>query len=321
MVVFVVVGHGDLDGVGAAALLVRGLGLGLGGVRLVFCEPHRVDECFRSVLRSGGVVGVGVVDLGLNDSVFRGVVEGYRRWGGGVRVYWFDHHVWEDEWISGLRGLGFEVVVDRSTCATGVVAGYFGLDDDFSRRLVSSVCSVDLWRWDDPLSPFLFRLTDAWSSEEGLRRVFEAFVKGVLWRDEWSRVVSEYVDEELRGYDRIKRYLRVVDVGGCRIVVAVKYWDGPPHRNFLAQYLLSRYGADIAVIPVVGRGISLRSREVDVRRIAVRLGGGGHPRASGAPIPAGFVRRLLARIYPRLILDPVVNALEKTVSEVGCIRE
>ena len=318
--VFVIVAHDDLDGVGASALLVRGLGLGLSGVRLVFCKPHRVDGCFRGVLRAGGVVGVGVVDLGLSWGVLGGVVEAYRRWGGGVRVYWFDHHVWEEEWVRVLRGLGFEVVVDRGTCATGVVAEYFGLGDGFSRRLVSSVCGVDLWRWDDPLSPFLFRLADAWRDEEGLKRLFEAFVSGVLWRDEWGRVVEEYVDRELRGYDRIKRYLRVIDVGDCRIVVAVKYWDGPPHRNFLAQYLLSRYQADVVAIPVVGRGVSLRSREVDVRRIAVRLGGGGHPRASGAPIPANVFVRALARIYPGVLLGPVSKALAKTVSEVGCVR-
>ncbi len=318
--VFVVVAHDDLDGVGAASLLVRGLGLGLGSVRLVFCEPHRVDQCFARALRVRGVDGVGVVDLGLNGRVFRGVVEAYRRWGRGVRVYWLDHHVWENEWIGGLRDLGFEVVVDRGTCATGVVAGYFGLRDDFSVRLVRGVCSVDLWRWDDPLSPFLFRIADAWGDERGLRRLFEVFVEGVLWRDEWGRVVEEYVNRELRGYDRIHRYLRVVDVNGCRIVVAVKYWKGPPHRNFLAQYLLSRFQADVAAIPVVGRGVSLRSREVDVRRIAVKLGGGGHPRASGAPILAGIVRKLLARLYPRLILDPVVEALEKVVAEVGCVR-
>ncbi len=319
--VFVIVAHDDLDGVGAASLLVRGLDLELGSVRLVFCEPHRVDKCFARALRIGGVVGVGVVDLGLNEGIFRSVVEAYRRWGVGVRVYWLDHHVWEKGWIEGLKGLGFEVVVDRGTCATGVVAKYFGLDDEFSRRLVSSVCSVDLWRWDDPLSPYLFRLADAWSDEKGLGRLFKAFIEGVLWREEWNNIVEEYVNRELQGYERIKRYLRVIDVGGCRIIVAVKYWNGPPHRNFLAQYLLSRFQADVTAIPVVGRGISFRSREIDVRRIAVRLGGGGHPRASGAPIPAGFIRRLLARLYPKLILDPVVEALQKAVSEVGCVRE
>ncbi len=319
--VWIIVTHDDLDGVGAAALFVRGLGLDKGSVRLVFCQPHRVDKCFGKALRIRGVEGVSVLDLGLNWRVYGGVVEVYERWGRGVRVVWLDHHVWEEEWLNGLRGLGFDVLVDRGTCATGVVAEYFSLNDDFSKRLVSAVCSVDLWRWDNPMAPFLFRLADSWSDEKGLRRLFNSFVEGVVWRDEWNSVVDRYVDEELRGYERIKKYLRIIEANGCRIIIAVKYWRGPPHRNFLAQYLMSRYNGDIAAIPVVGRGISLRSREVDVRRIAVKLGGGGHPRASGAPIPASWWRRLLARIYPGLILNSVARALRETVLEVGCIRE
>lgn len=319
-IVFVIMAHDDLDGIGAAALLVRGLDLRLNDIRLIFCKPSLVDRCFARILSSGNIVGVGVVDLGLNTGTLRGVVKTYKRWGNGIQVYWFDHHVWEREWVNALRDLGFKVVVNRDKCTAGVVADYFGLKDYFSEKLVSSICSVDLWRWDDPLSPFLFRLADAWGDEKGLRKLFEDFVTGTLWRDEWNSVIEDYVNHELRGYDKIKRYLGIVEVGDCRIVVAVKYWDGPPHRNFLAQYLLSRYRADVAAIPVVGHGVSLRSQEVDVRRIAARLGGGGHPRASGAPIPANVFVKILARIYPGILLAPVSRALEKAVSEVGCFR-
>lgn len=314
----IIITHEDLDGVGSAALYIRGRGLGVRDVTIGFTKPHRLLDSLKKALKEGPRV-IAVMDLGVNKDSINGVVNLLKDVK--VEVEWYDHHVWEKEWIEELEGIGVKLFIDRSTCATGVVAKHLGLNDEFSFKLTRTICAIDLWRWDDPLAPFMYRI-GSWIDEEQelLLRLTAFFASGKLWDESFNKVVEEYVNSELRNYRKVNRVVEVLDFHGCRIVLITKYWEGPPHRSLLAQYLIARYNADIAVILRPWGGISLRSRTVDVRKIAVELGGGGHPRASGAPLPASWIRKLIARIYPKILYGPVKKKLLEAVSRVGCER-
>lgn len=316
MVKIVVITHSDLDGIGATALYLRGKGLRPSEVLIGFSKPHQIAEKLRRALKEKPEA-VAVIDLGLNKNVVDEVVDIIGS--SNTVVEWYDHHVWDKDWLRKLESINVKLYLDTSTCATGVVAKYLGLNDEFSLKLVGVVCAVDLWRWDNPLAPFMYRI-GGWVDEkqELLLRLIAFFASGRLWDSSFNRIVEEHVNNELRNYKKVSRIVEVLDLPNCRIVLMAKSWRGPPHRSLLAQYLIARYDADIAVILRPWGGISLRSRTVDVRKIAVELGGGGHPKASGAPLPGSWIRKLIAVFYPKILYGPVKKRLLEAVGRVGC---
>ena len=306
-----IVTHTDLDGVGSAAAALRVTGRSLSDVVILYAEPYNVHEALEIVEEHASKGDTLLVsDLGPNRDSFPRAIETIRRLvEEGVNVEWYDHHIWSREDQEALRAAGAYLALDTSTCATGVVVHYAsrrrGLEpDDFLLELERAVCAADLWRWDHYLAPKLFRVADS-RYEEGREawrnRLVEKFSNGIIWDEELEEKLVEYVDLELKNYNSI---LRTTYVTGepCRVAAASKK-RGPPSNSFLGASLQSRYNADIAVIIRDNGGMSLRSRNVNVQKIAVELGGGGHPRAAGARIKIPFTVRLLSIIFGRRMLS------------------
>jgi oligoribonuclease NrnB/cAMP/cGMP phosphodiesterase (DHH superfamily) len=84
-------------------------------------------------------------------------------------------------------------------------------------------------------------------------------------------------------------------------VAAVYKKAGPPPNSMIGAMLLSRFRADIAVIARPNGGVSLRSRSVNVQKIAEAMGGGGHERAAGARVEIPLHVRLLQAFYRRAV--------------------
>ncbi len=325
--------HNDLDGVSAAAIALRVANARLGeDARLFFTEPHRLPKTLKSV---AGSVSRGetilISDIGANeDTIARAVELLGRMVARGARVAWFDHHRWEEEWVRKLRSAGVHVFVENDTCGAGVVARHVteilgGRIDSYIEELVAATCAADIWRWDHPAAPKLYRVVD-WrrgrAGDKWRRRLVELFrdarsLEEVLGDEEVRRALMEYVNAELRNYSEAVKAVEVVEVDGCRIVLALKR-SGPPSRSFLARTLMARYDADVAVI--IHRALSLRSEDVDVRVLAKALGGGGHLRAAGAPLKMPLLWRIGALFYPRLKLRYASRLVREAAARVGCRR-
>ena len=299
-----IVTHTDLDGVGSAAAMLASTGRSPGEATILYAEPYNVHESLETVLEHaerGDLVAVS--DLGPNRRSFPRAVEAVRGLTGrGVRVEWYDHHVWSPDEQEVLRRAGATLVVDTSTCATGVVARnaprLHGTEPPaWLPELERAVCAADLWRWDHPLAPKLFRVADA-RHEDGREawrnRLVEKLATGTLWDSELEEKLQEYITLELANYGRIMGTVYVTPPP-CRVAAAYKE-RGPPSNSFIGASLLSRYRADIAVIVRSNGAVSLRSRTVDVQVIAKRLGGGGHPRAAGAKAGISIVVRIASVI-------------------------
>jgi len=84
-------------------------------------------------------------------------------------------------------------------------------------------------------------------------------------------------------------------------------------NSFLAAYLIGRYNADIAVLASIDGKLSFRSRSVNVREIALKMGGGGHMYAAGAKIEIPLVTRLLGRISRKAVLGYIINQIIEVV--------
>ena len=320
-----IVTHTDLDGVASAAIYARLSGAPPGdAAQVVMTEPYKLHKVLHEV--PGNVTRVSIMDLGPNASTFESTLQEVKRLiERGTIVEWYDHHRWDEAWIKSLREVGAKLYIDTSTCAAGVVARYapreLGVEpDEFIKKLVSATCAADLWKWDDPLAPKLYRVIDRYRGPRGdewKRNILRRFYEGSLWWPALDEALQEYLRLEFEGFQSALRNTIVRDVNGCRVVLVLKK-PGPPNASVLGNALLYRFKGDIAVIVQRrGRGISLRSREVNVREIAFKLGGGGHPRAAGAPLQLPLFYRLVSMIYPKVRLSYAARLVEKAIRELG----
>jgi len=321
-----VVTHTDLDGVGSAAAALVAFSRRPGEATIAYAEPYNVHEKLGELIEyfTPGDVLV-VADLGPNRDSFPHTVKLVARAAGqGARVYWYDHHVWEPGEVRALEEAGATVVVDRGTCATGVVAryapGHAGTTPPgFLGELERAVCAADLWRWDHPLAPKLYRVAESRpegvGQEEWRNRLAAKFAAGTLWDEEMEARLDDYIRRELANYNVILSTVSLAE-GSCRVAAAYKR-RGPPANSFVAASLLARYDADIAAIVRDNGGLSLRSRGVNVREVAVRLGGGGHPVAAGAKVRLPLAVRLAAKLSKRVLTRHVARLVLRAAEEAG----
>jgi len=296
--------HGDLDGVASAAVYIYLLRKAEKDAEFSvnFAEPSTLSSVLSSTLpQQTEGLRIAVMDLGLNpntrEEIFRIVEDLGKR----ATVEWYDHHIWSDDEVRRMIKAGVSLFIDRDKCATGVVAehAFGGLEPgDNLWILVSSVCSSDLWKWDEPLSPLYYRAFGR-REKRMKREALELFSNGAIWSDDFSDAVEEYLNLELKGYSKALKRARKLRIGGLEVAFAVKP-KGPPNSSLLASHIMSRLGADAAIIIREDGALSLRSRGADVNRIARCLGGGGHMQASGAMLSLPLRLRLLRLIIPPL---------------------
>ncbi len=317
-----IITHTDLDGVGSATAALLVTGRNPKEATIFYAEPYNLHEILGQVQEYVSSNDLLILaDLGPNrdsfDESVRIINELVRK---GVRVEWYDHHIWPQTLVDKAKSAGAIVVVDTDTCATGVVLRHggqlHGVDmDEYMKELEAAVCAADLWRWDHPLAPKLFRIADT-RYEEGKNawrdKLIEKFASGTLWDEELEEKLEEYVNLELENFNKTYRNAYITSVP-CKVAATMKP-QGPPSNSFIGASLLSRYNADIAVIIRDNGGLSLRSKRVDVQKIALRLGGGGHPRAAGAKIKIPFLVELGMKLLGPRILSRYAARLVRRVA-------
>jgi len=315
--------HTDMDGLGSAAAYIR---LGVKGSRYIvrFAEPDELPDVLEELwIRLRGLLEkLVIMDLAPNPGnvdKLSMILRAFR--GAGVRVEWYDHHEWDSEAIAKLSPAA-DIRIDKGTCATGVVSSAFELKDPFVERLVSAVCSLDLWRFHDPLSPWLARLSSYRRDDIWRSLLLELLVKSTSLEEvvEWGRgYVERIVDRELRLYSHYRKRVRVTIADSVKLASVIKR-----HREIstssLAHYILSISGGDIAIVINPSGPLSLRSRKCDVRIIALRLGGGGHRPAAGAALKAPLIYRILYRMgFESPLHSYVLSKVAGVIRSTGCM--
>ncbi|AWR96400.1 DHH family phosphoesterase [Acidianus sulfidivorans JP7] len=306
--------HNDFDGTASAAVYAR-------AVKSLpktiwFTEPTKIHNLLGS-LELRGVKKIMIADIGMNESTLDKVLENSKRLiNEGAEIEWFDHHVWKDEWKAKLSEVGVKVYHDVTTCGAGVVHKIMNPDDDFSSKLASADCSVDIWLHNDPMGEKLRRIVENNKDFNWKKHLIEIFYNGILWNDEFQKILEDQVDAELKGYQKLSKYYKLIEINGKKVVIAIR-WKGPPDISYAAQYLMTRTGASVFV-SANGKAISFRSSYIDVRRFASKMGGGGHPLAAGASLRIPLIYRILRRIG---IISPannwVANIVKDVITQVG----
>ncbi|BAB65578.1 DHH family phosphoesterase [Sulfurisphaera tokodaii] len=308
--------HNDFDGTASAAVYARAVN-DL-PKKVFFTEPTKIHN-FLSKLELRGVNNIMIADIGINASTFDSILQSLKRLiSQGAKIQWFDHHVWKEEWKKTLSDIGVEVYHDTSTCGAGVIVKYLNPNDEFSKKLTSADCSVDIWLHDDPMGEKLRRVVESNRDYSWKEYLIKKFYQGILWDEEFEKILVDQIDKELKGYEKLPKYIRVLNINGKNVVVAVR-WKGPPDISYASQFLMNRYNA-VVFASINGKAISFRSNLIEVRKYAEKLGGGGHPLAAGAGLKAPFWRFLLHKLgYRKPLLDWVSNIVINVINEIGYV--
>ena len=312
--VYHIVTHTDIDGIGSASLYIY-----LQGERpekIYFTEPYLMDRTIKSLIdiKTNKIV---FMDLGMNNRFYpliRGCLKEIIN--KGVDVEWYDHHVWEKEWINGMKAIGVRLYIDRSTCATGVIAKYAprrrnNVKQDFIDELVNGVCAGDLWKFDHWRGPWYLRLVRRREQNSWRLHVIDTLSQGILWKDEFTENIVAKLDKELKVYNDVIHSLYIKKLNGLKIVY-LPYHD-LVDTSFIASLALGRTNADIAIIVSRDGKLSFRSTRYNVRELAVKLGGGGHIKASGAKIKIPFKIKIMSLWRIEYLLHYVHTLIEKII--------
>ncbi|MEM0282401.1 MAG: DHHA1 domain-containing protein [Desulfurococcaceae archaeon] len=313
--VLAIITHTDMDGVGAA-----GVYLYLNNNpehRIFFTEPYLLHKTLSKVV-SAYYEKIVITDIGINPVIYSKVLEYLsllRKQG--VPVIWFDHHMWENRWIQDLTNLGVELYVDKSTCATGVVAKYAksqraNIDEEFIREIANGICSGDLWTFNHWLGPYYVRLVRRRDSNSWRKLVVRTIASGKLWIPEFESKVLDHLDREL---ELFSEKMAIIEKNVGKVKIAIAESNEEVENSFIGSFLIGRCSADIAVIASADGKLSFRSRSVNVRDIALKLGGGGHLYASGAKVNIPWWTRLLSKINSKIFLNYIAEIIAREVED------
>lgn len=302
--------HTDMDGVASAGLYIyfnRS-----SEYKILYTEPYLMNKAVKKALETG-CEKIAVFDIGVNPIVYDEVLETIgeltRK---GVIIEWYDHHVWEEKWKESLELRGVHLYIDRSTCGAGVVAKKFSpstsrADTEYLDNLVGGVCGGDLWRFDHWLSPFYIRLVRRRDPIDWKNEVAQTISKGVYWSDKFASKVLKELESELNALSRLSVDPDVKVFEANNFKIGIRLVDDDVENSFLASLILSRADLDVVVVASRDGKLSIRSRNVNVRDLAVALNGGGHMRAAGAKIDIPFTVRLISKFSNRVFIEYVAE--------------
>lgn len=301
-----IVTHNDLDGVASAAIylsLARKYFVNE-KAEIHFVEPSGLLNLLQKSMKINENSVIAFMDLGMNESILPELSRYLSSLSTkNIITEWYDHHVWSDKWIEALSSVGVKIFVDQSTCGAGVVYRYSfpGVErEECHSILVEAVCGADLWLWDNPLAPLLYRATRMPRGRKGdsfRRYLIEEFSNCRFLSDELISKAEENLDAELQGYQRILKDVQVMNICNEKIGILYRELDHPG-ISLSANYLIGKLGLDLAVVVKPDGSVSFRSRRGIARKYALCFGGGGHPNASGGKVN-------LSLIYKLLLLVPI----------------
>ena len=305
----IVLTHGDADGLTSAALL-QDLHQNSAVVQTVsYHGAYGYEEALQDLIdTSAAPKMLYISDFNPPDSTDATVPEALHTLMDerGTQVVWYDHHPWNDDVLAAYRNAGVDVVLDTDECTASLIRAEaaehgYTLPDHLS-ELVTVTKDIDLWIRDDPRSPRLnvfASLVDY--PAEYIQTVLE---HGVDLPDDIDTRVDERITRNARleksAVDHAKRYPI-----GENTVAAIAYTRAGRSSEIGNELTETpEFGVNVAIVLRANGSAGVYSHSdgqgddpdptvfARCNEIASTLGGGGHPTASGFPVPVNHFRDL-----------------------------
>ncbi len=294
-----IITHGDVDGILSAVIAIRRLGES----ELKFSGPSSIDK---ALSKANGVDELLILDIGLNRSKLERVEAELRRLAGsGCKIYWCDHHRWDDESSSRLSEL-IELRLKPSQSNARLVLEWLG-GDDFERELVEIADDADTGKYALEIS----RLYNAISMSERMKvKLIRRLVEGSLIDDELEEFGRrKLLNLESQVREALKRVRVEVTHEGRRFCIIDIRAGGP--GSLIARKASEDLGADFCFVFNCKR-FSLyagRMKEIDLGAVCESYGGGGHPYACGGRIKLSPLKRFACRFLWRFYIPKEIKSI------------
>lgn len=321
----------DLDGLGSAIVAKIAFG---DQVDVSHCSYRNLNQKVEEFLKDSRnqKVQLYITDLAVNDHVASLLDERYKN-GGHVQV--IDHHVTalhfnEYEW--GLVKAEYDD--KRQTCATSLFYEYL-IEHKYLNRtpaldeFVELVRQYDTWEWVDNNNVLAKHLNDLFFmfgrehfEEDLLKRLQEN--PGQFELTDMEKMLMNVEEKKIERYIHAKNKQIIqmfVDDYCIGVVYAEQYLSElgnalnkrNPHLDF------------VALVNLGSKKVGFRTihDHIDVAQFAKRLGGGGHPKASGCDLTEECFKLFVTDIFhiPPLRPDPEKNEINVKDSPYGTYYE
>ena len=303
----VVITHGDADGLTSAALLTDLHGRHTAVRPVSYHGAYQFKHALADLIESNiADRPVYICDFNPPDYGNSNVPDDLRQLIGqrGCSVTWYDHHQWAEDAFNAHMGAGIDVVLNEDECTASIIQS--DLDHEFADRvdeLVDVTRDIDLWIRDDPRSPRLNTFAELVDTPA-------EYVLTVLEHGpDLPADVSDRIDDQIARDSRLEqaavKHADVHTVAG--IPIATTYTRGGRSSeigNTLVESDPFGRDIDIAIILRAAGSVGIYSHSdgqgddpdssvfARCHEIAGRLGGGGHPTASGFSVPVETFRDL-----------------------------
>ncbi len=202
------------------------------------------------------------------------------------------------------------VVIDPTECGTTLFYKYlkekYKLNKKIIKQYVEHVKNLDIWLWqekNDLIAKSLGDLFTIYGKDKYIEEMYLRLKKQKVFKlnkDE-IKILKLEQDRIDRYIDKKNKDMFVIDYKNYKAGLVF----GEKYRSEVGNALANMHPElDFIIIVNLSGGISLRTnKDVDLSKIAQELGGGGHKKASGIPLPKEEKIKLIKNIFKGCEID------------------
>ncbi len=312
----------DIDGIGSAAMVKMKFGM---PSRNAFFAAHSATEMVEvekgmKKLYSKGIL-LFITDLALRKETapfFERIIRNVQKGGGAVVV--LDHHAWDDEMVERIaKRCDFAAFGEnRKMCAAELTRSFIGLKGKFVDDFMDLVHHADFYvllkdakrqrivdGW--KLGIDYFNMSESYGARaRNLRHIVDVISSGRLTDRSINDAASKF---ERINSERIEKAMRDLYVISGKIAIG---FSRHVNSTDACMSAIRKAHADIGIMVNLDHGKGgIRSVKSDIVGLAGRLGGGGHPHASGFSVNIKKYNSFKTRKDRQAFADMVEKAARK----------
>lgn len=195
------------------------------------------------------------------------------------------------------------VTLDINECGTSLFYKYLSKKYKFrknTKKYIEHVKNIDLWLWKEKNDPLAKQLSDLFYIY-GKTKYIEEMYKKLKTRKKFklSKIENTILKIEQEKIDRyiLKKEKDIIIINYQNYKAGIIFNE--LYKSELGNQLsINNPDLDFIIMINLSGGISLRTnKDIDLSLIASTLGGGGHKKASGAPIPLEYKENLINELF------------------------
>jgi oligoribonuclease NrnB/cAMP/cGMP phosphodiesterase (DHH superfamily) len=280
--------HGqDLDGIGAQAILLRHWDINrkieLDNIELEYAIYSNFIPKLKKIVDSDlDVEELYITDLGFNTEfmavfpLFEKLIEK------GCKIYWFDHHIVDEDIKNRLKELIEVYLNNPEKCAAEIVRDYYLPDDEIATKNYLYAWDRDFAHNKIPIAKKLDNLIAFFKGDEykeKKQQLVKLLSKGIF-KDEWitTRIIEAkgVIKQQKESVHEHIEFIKIEDLG----ILEISFAEFGASQ--ITRIIEDSYNGELCVgIDTRYNEVNIHSNIVNCREVAVYYYGGGHINRAG----------------------------------------